>query len=377
MASWERGYGDFEMKPDLDTLRPVPWHEGTVLLLADLQWERRHGRRRLAAPDPAPPARPARRARADRQRRHRARVHRLQGHLRGGLEEGLPRPRAGQPLQHRLLAARHRAGRAADPPDPQRDGRRRDDGRELQGRVQPRPARDQLPLRGRARGRRRPRRSTRTAPRRSPPRRSMAITFMAKFNEAEGNSCHIHCSLAQAEGGANAFAADQPAVRALHRRPARLHGRADAVLRAARQLLQALRRGLVRADGGRLGQRQPHLLDARRRPRRGAAGREPAAGRRRQPLPGAGGDDRRRAARDRRRARARAAARRQRLHGRQAPRARPTCTPRATASPPARSPARRSAPRSSTTTSTAPGSSSTRSSDGHRLGALPGLRAAL
>ena len=24
-----------------------------------------------------------------------------------------------------------------------------------------------------------------------------SITFMAKFNEAEGNSCHIHCSLAR------------------------------------------------------------------------------------------------------------------------------------------------------------------------------------
>ena len=39
MASWERGYGDFEMKPDLATLRPIPWHEGTVLLMADLSWE--------------------------------------------------------------------------------------------------------------------------------------------------------------------------------------------------------------------------------------------------------------------------------------------------------------------------------------------------
>jgi glutamine synthetase len=36
----------------------------------------------------------------------------------------------------------------------------------------------------------------------------MSITFMAKFNEREGNSCHIHCSLANADG-ANAFAADQ------------------------------------------------------------------------------------------------------------------------------------------------------------------------
>src|SRR3954451_4287319 len=36
MSSWERGYGDFEMKPDFDTLRLVPWHEGTALCVADL-----------------------------------------------------------------------------------------------------------------------------------------------------------------------------------------------------------------------------------------------------------------------------------------------------------------------------------------------------
>ncbi len=39
MASWERGYGDFVMRPDLESLRPVPWHPGTVLCLADLEWE--------------------------------------------------------------------------------------------------------------------------------------------------------------------------------------------------------------------------------------------------------------------------------------------------------------------------------------------------
>jgi glutamine synthetase len=39
MSSWERGYGDFVMKPDLDTLRPVPWLDGTVLCMADLAWE--------------------------------------------------------------------------------------------------------------------------------------------------------------------------------------------------------------------------------------------------------------------------------------------------------------------------------------------------
>ena len=36
----------------------------------------------------------------------------------------------------------------------------------------------------------------------------MAITFIAKFNEAEGNSCHIHCSLAR-EDGENAFGGDR------------------------------------------------------------------------------------------------------------------------------------------------------------------------
>ncbi|WP_446219068.1 glutamine synthetase family protein [Micromonospora sp. IBHARD004] len=38
MSSWERGYGDFAMKPDLTTLRRVPWQPGTAMLLADLEW---------------------------------------------------------------------------------------------------------------------------------------------------------------------------------------------------------------------------------------------------------------------------------------------------------------------------------------------------
>ncbi|MFC8849364.1 MULTISPECIES: glutamine synthetase family protein [unclassified Micromonospora] len=38
MSSWERGYGDFAMVPDLETLRRVPWQPGTAMLLADLAW---------------------------------------------------------------------------------------------------------------------------------------------------------------------------------------------------------------------------------------------------------------------------------------------------------------------------------------------------
>ncbi|MFI0447253.1 glutamine synthetase family protein [Actinomadura sp. 6N118] len=39
MSSWDRGYGDFVMRPDMSTLRRVPWQEGAALVFADLVWE--------------------------------------------------------------------------------------------------------------------------------------------------------------------------------------------------------------------------------------------------------------------------------------------------------------------------------------------------
>jgi glutamine synthetase len=38
MSSWERGYGDVVLRPDLRTLRLLPWHAGTALVLADVEW---------------------------------------------------------------------------------------------------------------------------------------------------------------------------------------------------------------------------------------------------------------------------------------------------------------------------------------------------
>ena len=89
----------------------------------------------------------------------------------------------------------------------------------------------------------------------------MAITFIAKFNEL-GGQLVPHPLLAGARGRRQRVRRGPDAVRALRGRAARLHARADAVLRPPRQLLQALRRGLVRAHRGRLGQGQPHLLAA-------------------------------------------------------------------------------------------------------------------
>jgi glutamine synthetase len=48
MSSWEQGYGDFVMKPDLETLIPIPWHEATALCLADIHWP--DGRPVVASP---------------------------------------------------------------------------------------------------------------------------------------------------------------------------------------------------------------------------------------------------------------------------------------------------------------------------------------
>ena len=153
-----------------------------------------------------------------------------------------------------------------------------------------------------------------------------ALTFMAKYNEREGNSCHIHLSL-RTDDGAPVFAGDR-------------EGGVSAVfehfvagqLAALRELsyffapnINSYKRfqpGSVRADRRRVGVRQPHLRDARRRARREPAVREPAARRRRQPLPRCRGDDRRGAARRRERPRAGAGVRRQRLRRR--PRAVPS-----------------------------------------------------
>jgi glutamine synthetase len=38
IASWEQGYGDFAVRPDLATLRRIPWLEATALVLGDVLW---------------------------------------------------------------------------------------------------------------------------------------------------------------------------------------------------------------------------------------------------------------------------------------------------------------------------------------------------
>ncbi|MDQ6874280.1 MAG: glutamine synthetase family protein [Actinomycetota bacterium] len=48
MSSWSSGYGDFVLRPDLASLRRIPWQEGTVLITCDL--ERPDGAAVVASP---------------------------------------------------------------------------------------------------------------------------------------------------------------------------------------------------------------------------------------------------------------------------------------------------------------------------------------
>ncbi|MGQ0832102.1 MAG: glutamine synthetase family protein [Microthrixaceae bacterium] len=38
MSSWDTGYGDFVLRPDLTTLRLVPWHPATAMVTCDVEW---------------------------------------------------------------------------------------------------------------------------------------------------------------------------------------------------------------------------------------------------------------------------------------------------------------------------------------------------
>ncbi len=207
MSSWERGYGDFEMDPDFDTLRPIPWHPATVMVLADLQWA--DGREVVASPRQILRRQLARLAErgltanagtelefmvfkdsyedawrkgyrdleptnlynVDYSLLGTARVEPLIRRIRNemaGAEMTVENSKGECNLgQHEINFRYGGALRAADDHAIYKNGVKEIAAQE-----------------------------------------GMALTFIAKFNELEGNSCHIHCSLA-GKDGENAFGTDQ------------------------------------------------------------------------------------------------------------------------------------------------------------------------
>ena len=195
MSSWETGYGDFAMKPDFDTLRLVPWHDGTALCMADIAWD--DGSAVVASPRQIlrAPARPARRARLERLRRHRARVHRLPRHLRrGGAAQGYRdlTPANLYNVDYSMLGTAR-----VEPlirPHPQRDGRRGPARRDSKGECNFGQHEINFPY-GPALRTADEHTIYKNGAKEIAAQEGMAITFMAKFDEREGNSCHIHLSL--------------------------------------------------------------------------------------------------------------------------------------------------------------------------------------
>jgi glutamine synthetase len=213
MSSWDRGYGDFVLRPDFGTLRHVPWHERTVMVQADVEW--------------AP----------------------------GGPETG-PVPMSPRQMLRRQLSRLAARGLVAQVGtelefivfDESYENAWRRRYRDLTpanqynvdysllgtGRVEPllRDIRNKMSEAGMyvesAKGECNPGQHEiafryaeamktcdnhsvyKTGAKEIAAQADKSITFMAKFNEREGNSCHIHISL-RATGGAAVFAGDGPA----------------------------------------------------------------------------------------------------------------------------------------------------------------------
>ncbi len=253
ISSWERGYGDMMFDLDLATLRRSPGSRARRWCSATCPGSTAAGRSASRRGQVLKAAgRRGRRARLGGAGRHRAGVHRLRRHLREAWDRryhGLT-PTNQYNVDYSILG-----GTRVEPL--LRDIR---NGMYAAG-VTVESAKGECNLGQHeiafnydevAAHRLTTTRSTRTAPRRSPPLHGKALTFMAKFNEREGNSCHIHLCL-RGSDGATVVRRRRPrgwpqrAVRPLRRRRPGDAARADPALCAEHQLLQAVPAGLVRA----------------------------------------------------------------------------------------------------------------------------------
>ena len=168
ISSWEGGYGDMLFVPDLSTIRLLPHLPGTALLQCDLAWL--DGKPVEQSPRRILQRQVARAADAGYVALAGTELEFIvfDDTYEQAWDAELPRPHPGQPVQRRLLDPRHDAGGAVAAGHPQQHARRRHGGGVGQGRVQPRPARDRLPLRGCAHHGRQSRRLPQQPPRRSP-----------------------------------------------------------------------------------------------------------------------------------------------------------------------------------------------------------------
>jgi glutamine synthetase len=209
LTSWERGYGDFEMRPDFDTLRLVPWHDGTALCLADIAW----GDGREVAPSPRQILRRQLARLAERglgafagtelefivfrdsyEDAHAKRFAGLTPANLYNVDYSLIGTARVEPLIRRIRNSMAGAGMHVE----NSKGECNFGQHEINFLYGPAlRAADEHAI-------------YKTGAKEIAAQEGMAITFMAKYDEREGNSCHIHLSLRR-QDGTPLFAEDRPA----------------------------------------------------------------------------------------------------------------------------------------------------------------------
>ena len=207
MSSWERGYGDFVMAPDLETLRPVPWHEGTVLVMADLTWE--DGSDVVASPRQILRRQLARLAergwvatagtelefivfRDTYEEAWKKGYRDLDPANLYNVDYSMIGTARVEPLIRRIRNSMTAAGMRVENSKGECNFGQHEINFHYDQALAT--ADDHVIYK--------------TAAKEIASQEGMAITYMAKLDEREGNSCHIHCSL-QKDGGGNVFADDE------------------------------------------------------------------------------------------------------------------------------------------------------------------------
>jgi glutamine synthetase len=207
MSSWTKGYGDFVMAPDLSTLMVVPWLEATALCLVDLQWE--DGSDVVASPRQILRGQLARLAERGWTANAGSELEFIV--FENSYEDAWDRRYAGltpanrynvdysilgttrvEPLLRSIRNAMTGAGmRVEDSKGECNFGQH-----EINFHYA-----DALTTCDRHV-------VFKNGAKEIASQHGSSITFMAKWDEREGNSCHLHLSLAEVEGGKNVFAAD-------------------------------------------------------------------------------------------------------------------------------------------------------------------------
>ena len=207
MSSWSSGYGDFEMTPDIETLRPVPWLPGTVMVIADVHWA--DGTDVVASP------RQILRRQLDRlaekgyqaaagtelefivfrntyEEAWKKAFRDLEPANLYNVDYSLLGTSRVEPLIRRIRNEMAASGMTVE----NSKGECNYGQHEINFRYGPAlTAADEHVI-------------YKTGAKEIASQEGYAITFMAKFNELEGNSCHIHCSLQDSDGN-SAFGADE------------------------------------------------------------------------------------------------------------------------------------------------------------------------